>query len=156
MYDAANTPAQSAPVPGVKTLECFWKTGTSRAFVVSISSPALYIYTMGGKSKEQFILDTKAVNPNSPGNRNNDVLLIDKNLLVDGVECLISSSQTKRLRPEIDNGSVIIKEGGGAGKSVHRKIDAEATAAAGGRIVYQDTNNSSNDFEVRDIPTLKK
>lgn len=156
MYDAANTPAQSAPVPGVKTLECFWKTGTSRAFVVSISSPALYIYTMGGKSKEQFILDTKAVNPNSPGNRNNDVLLIDKNLIVDGVECLISSSQTKRLRPEIDNGSVIIKEGGGAGKSVHRKIDAEATAAAGGRIVYQDTNNSSNDFEVRDIPTLKK
>ena len=156
LYDAANTPAQSAPAPGVKTLECFWKTGTSRAFVVSISSPALYIYTMGGKSKEQFILDTKTVNPNSPGNRDNDVLLIDKNLIVDGVECLISTSQTKRLRPEIDNGSVIIKEGGGAGKSVHRKIDAEATAAAGGRIVYQDTNNSSNDFEVRDIPTLKK
>ena len=44
MYDAVNTPAQSAPVPGVETLECFWKTGTSRAFVVSISSPAIYIY----------------------------------------------------------------------------------------------------------------
>lgn len=156
MYDAANTPSQSAPNPGVNTLECFWKTGTSRAFVISISSPAIFIYTMGGKSKEQFILDSKAVNPNSPGNRNNDVLLIDKNLVVDGLECLISQSQTKRLRSEIDNGFAMIKEGGGSGKSVHRKVDEEATAAAGGRIVYQDTNNSSNDFEVRDYPTLKK
>ncbi len=156
MYDAANTPAQSAPAPGVSTLECFWKTGTSRSFVVSITSPALYIYTMGGKSKEQFILDTKTVNPNSPGNRNNDVLLVDKNLIIDGVECLISTGQTKRLRSEIDNGSIVIKEGGGSGKSVHRKVDVKATEEAGGRIVYQDTNNSSNDFEVRDFPTLKK
>ncbi len=156
MYDAANTPAQSAPAPGVSTLECFWKTGTSRSFVVSITSPALYIYTMGGKSKEQFILDTKTVNPNSPGNRNNDVLLVDKNLIIDGVECLISAGQTKRLRSEIDNGSIIIQEGGGSGKSVHRKVDVKATEEAGGRIVYQDTNNSSNDFEVRDFPTLKK
>ncbi|MDD4492319.1 MAG: DUF4876 domain-containing protein, partial [Bacteroidales bacterium] len=44
--------------------------------------------------------------------------------------------------------------GSGTGETVHRKIDAVATAAAGGRIVYMDTNNSSNDFEVKSKPSL--
>ncbi|NCC46613.1 MAG: DUF4876 domain-containing protein, partial [Bacteroidia bacterium] len=42
----------------------------------------------------------------------------------------------------------------GQGQSIHRKIDEAATAAAGGRIVYMDTNNSSNDFEVRSQVSL--
>lgn len=35
-------------------------------------------------------------------------------------------------------------------------IDAEASIAAGAHIIYQDTNNSSNDFHMRNLPSIKK
>ena len=42
----------------------------------------------------------------------------------------------------------------GQGQKYHRKVDNEETEKTGGRIVYMDTNNSSNDFEVIPHPTL--
>jgi len=74
--------------------------------------------------------------------------MVDKNLVLDGVECFKNITDTKRIRPEVDNGFAIT-DGSGQGQSIHRKVDPIATAAAGGRIVYMDTNNSSVDFEKR-------
>jgi hypothetical protein len=42
------------------------------------------------------------------------------------------------------------------GKTIHRVVDEEATSNAGGRIVYKDTNNSSNDFYVRASQSIKE
>ena len=79
--------------------------------------------------------------------------MVDKNSVLDGIECFRDVTDSKRLRPEIDNGFTKTN-GSGTGETVHRKIDAVATAAAGGRIVYMDTNNSSNDFEVKTKASL--
>jgi len=152
LYDPILTSRQSVPEPGVNLLEGFWKVGLAPMYVVSKTSPALFIYNLGGKSTEQFVEDTFTLNPRY-SNRYFDVLMVDKNSVLDGVECFRNSTDTKRFRPEIDNGFVMI-DAAGQGQSVHRKIDQEATAAAGGRIVYMDTNNSSNDFEVRDVASL--
>lgn len=152
LYDPILTYRQAVPEPGVNLLEGFWKVGLASSYVVSKTSPALFIYNLGGKTTEQFVEDTFTLNPRY-SNRYFDVLMVDKNSVLDGVECFRNSTDTKRFRPEIDNGFVMI-DAAGQGQSVHRKIDQEATAAAGGRIVYMDTNNSSNDFEVRDVASL--
>jgi len=153
MYDPILTKGQSTPQPGVKLLQGFWKVGTSTQYIISQLSPALFTYSLGGKSLSRFVLDTYTWNPAQATNRNFDCLMIDKNLILDGVECFREVTDSKRLRPEIDNGFTKTT-GSGTGESIHRKVDAAATAAAGGRIVYMDTNNSSNDFEVRTKPSL--
>lgn len=143
---------QSTPNAGVIHLNGFWKTGTSTAYVISVSSPALFIYRMGGRTIEKFIEDTYTINPKTPNQATGHCLLVEKENVIDGVECLKSNSDTKRLIPEVDNGFITMTNY--QGHSVHRKVDEEATAAAGGRIVYQDTNNSSNDFYVREYASL--
>ncbi|MDP3451686.1 MAG: DUF4876 domain-containing protein [Bacteroidales bacterium] len=153
LYDPILTTGQSVPNAGVNRMIGYWKMGTANQFVISALSPALFVYNMGGKSVEQFVLDTYTRNPGYATNRNFDVLMIDKELIVDGVECFRNVTDTKRLRPEIDNGFAMT-DGSGQGQSVHRKVDEAATAAAGGRIVYMDSNNSSNDFEKRATASL--
>jgi len=154
LYDPILTSMQSQPEAGVNLLYGFWKCGTSKTYIVAPQGPAVFIYTMGGKTPAQFVTDTYTWKPGAP-NRNADCLMVDKNLVLDGVECLRNTNDTKRFRPEIDNGFTMV-EGTGTGQAVQRKIDLEATNAAGGRIVYQDTNNSSNDFVKTAAPSLKK
>lgn len=152
IYDQIMTPGHSTPEAGVKLMKGIWKTGSATAFVISITSPGLFIFTLGEKSIEQFILDNFTYAPTSQ-NLNMACLLVDKNLILDGVECFRDQTDTKRFMSEIDNGFAITP-GSGQGYSILRKIDEEETAKADGRIVYMDTNNSTNDFEVLDHPTL--
>lgn len=152
-YDPLLTSLHSTPNAGVNLMIGYWKMGTAKAWTVSALSPAVILYTMGGKTPEQFVADTYTWNPGYATNRNFDCLMVDKNLVIDGVECFRETTDSKRLRPEIDNGYAKT-DGSGQGQSVHRKIDAQATIAAGGRIVYMDTNNSSNDFEKRATASL--
>lgn len=152
-YDPLLTKGQSTPNAGVNLMTGFWKVGTATSWVVSTLSPAVFLYSMGGKTPTQFITDTYTWNPGYATNRNFDCLMVDKNLIIDGVECFRNVTDSKRLRPEVDNGFAMV-DGGGQGQSVHRRVDAQATAAAGGRIVYMDTNNSSNDFEKRTTASL--
>lgn len=152
IYDPIMTFGQSTPEAGVKLLQGIWKTGSANSFVISITSPGLFIFTLGEKSIEQFILDNFTYAPTSQ-NLNMACLLVDKDLILDGVECFRNQTDTKRFMSEIDNGFAMTP-GSGQGYSIVRKIDEEETAKAEGRIVYMDTNNSSNDFEVLDHPTL--
>ncbi len=152
-YDPVNTRGQSAPNAGVNLLKNFWKNGTATSWVVSTLSPALFIFTLGGKTAAEFVATTYTDDPGSSSTIN-DCLLVDKNLVLDGVECFRNVTDSKRLRPEVDNGFTIT-DGSGQGQSVHRIVDLAATAAAGGRIVYQDTNNSSADFVKTSPVSLK-
>ncbi len=147
LYNPLFTKTQSVPEAGVITLDGFWKAGSSTAYVFSLISPGVFIYSLGGKSINNFIKSCYSVNPTQPSNRNLDVLLVDKNFVMDAVECFRSATDSKRFRPENDNGYVMTP-GSGQGYSVLRKVDQEATKTAGGRVVYMDTNNSTNDFEV--------
>src|SRR3989339_544993 len=70
--------------------------------------------------------------------------------IIDGVDILAKSSSAafKRLPAVIDSGFTYAQENGSAnytGKSLRRKV---AKTLASGRKVLQDSNNSSNDFEV--------
>lgn len=152
IYNPIMTPGHATPEAGVKLLSGIWKIGGATSYVISNFSPGFFIFTLGDKSVEQYVLDNYALNPNS-SNINLSALLVDKNLILDAVECLRDPTDTKRFMPEIDNGYAIIA-GSGQGQSIIRKIDTEETEKAGGRIVYVDTNNSSNDFEVIPHPTL--
>jgi len=70
--------------------------------------------------------------------------------VVDGVEALQNpqSGPFKRLPAAVDAGFISVS-GTYTGESVRRKIQT----VIGGRTVYQDTNNSANDFEVLSTPT---
>ena len=155
VYDPVLTKGQAVPEPGVKLLKCFWKVGSSNQFSFSLTSPAFFIFTLGGKSLSQFVEDTYTWHPNQPERRIFDCLMIDKNLVIDGIECFREATDSKRLRPEIDNGFAKTS-GSGTGESVHRKVEKIVQNQSGIRVVYMDSNNSSLDFEIRKKPSLAK
>ena len=79
--------------------------------------------------------------------------LLPKRYILDGVECLPNKATTgpdigaKRLYPEIDAGYANINAPSGrTGELVYRKTSAKR--GADGHLVLEDTNNSSNDFQV--------
>ncbi len=150
MYHPIYTKSQAVPASGVNIMDAIWRAGTTSTYVFSNNSPGVFIYSLGGQSIDEFKSKCYAQNPKTPNNRNSDVLLVDKNLVLDGVECFQNVANYKRMRSEVDNGYAIIPQGTYTGRSVHRKVDEAATLAAGGRVVYVDTNNSLNDFELRE------
>lgn len=152
MYDPMVTTKQSTPEPGVELMDLIWKTGPGTAFPFSIGSPGVLIFSLGDKPLDEFIKANHKANPTKPTNPSFDCLLVDKNLVIDGVECLKQPSDSKRFRPEVDNGFAMISSTG-TGRSIMRKVDAELTIP-GGVIIYMDTNNSTNDFEVLPFATL--
>lgn len=155
VYDPVITKGQAVPESGVKLLKCFWNIGSSNQFTISMTSPAFFIFTLGGKSPKQFAADTYTWHPNQPEKRTSDCLMVDKNLIIDGVECFRETTDSKRLRPEIDNGYAKTT-GTGSGESIHRRVERVVVNEGGTRIIYVDTNNSTLDFEVKNRPSLAK
>ena len=82
-------------------------------------------------------------------------IMIPKEWVYDGVEFRIAENEVPRLCPEISLQALMITSGMGSGISYIRKVDEEATAAAG-HTVYQDTNDSSQDWMMIPRPTLYK
>lgn len=79
--------------------------------------------------------------------------LLPKRYILDGVECLPNKSTTgpdisaKRLYPDIDAGYININAvSGRTGEVVYRKTSQKR--GANGHPVLEDTNNSTNDFQV--------
>ncbi len=79
---------------------------------------------------------------------------IPKNAVLDAVDCIADESKylDKKFPASIDAGFATVGAGWIA-KSVARKIK-ETTPE--GRIIFQDTNNSSEDFEVMDTPQIRR
>lgn len=71
--------------------------------------------------------------------------------IIDGIDMMYDAStgDFKRLPESIDAGFSYIGEGSYTSKSIRRKVAKEVN----GRKILQDTNNSSNDFEVTSLPT---
>lgn len=152
LYDRIYTPDQSEPSAGTRLMKAFWKASLSDIYIVSVSSPAFFLYRIEGMTTGEFVASCLAPNPKKPENRAFDCLMVDKLWVLDGVECMSDPLHGKRMRPEVDNGFVLVSEG--LGQSICRKIDEEASKSAG-RVVYMDTNNSSSDFEILPSPSLK-
>jgi len=73
------------------------------------------------------------------------------NVIIDGVDVLNATNPNpKRLPNAIDAGQIANKSGKFSSESVIRKISSQKD----GKIFYQDTNNSTNDFEVLNHPQV--
>lgn len=148
----ADLTKEEVPAPGVVPLLKFWKEGTSTAFSVSQTGPAMILFKIKGTSATEYAGDPGNLmkDPAKP-NVNTRYLMIPSDWVIDGVECVISRAQAnKRLTTNVDAGFIFM-ENQNEGLAVVRKIES----VEGGRIIYRDTNNSSEDFEVKPA-SLKK
>lgn len=128
--------------------------GGANTYVISNNSPAVILFRApDGFDLEAYLADDMASTILS-GN-----IVYSKvpwEWVVDGAEVSdnTGSSNHKRLRADVDAGAVAFS-GMPQGHTVHRRLDEEATRQAGFE-VYQDTNNSSNDFYERATQSLRE
>ena len=82
--------------------------------------------------------------------KNSDCLrVVTVPLIIDGVELnTVKEDKPKRLPDNIDAGYVKGIKGKFSSESAIRKVAKKV----GERVIYQDTNNSSNDFEIIERP----
>lgn len=73
--------------------------------------------------------------------------------VLDAVEVFIDETRAiyKRFPPELDAGYTYVASGSGSGKCIRRKIEE----IKDGRVIYQDTNNSTEDF-LKDVDPRPK
>lgn len=79
---------------------------------------------------------------------------IPKSAIIDAVDCLKDDTKykEKRFPASLDAGYATVKATYN-GKSISRKI---LQTTSDGRIIFQDTNNSSEDFEIQDSPVIRR
>lgn len=123
-------------------------------YVFPVVGPAIIVFGMEGADAEEYVADmnNRAPRPRST-TRTKQYLMIPREWVMDCVECVESINQVtnKRVPDELNHTPVYMPQGLYAGRSVVRK----KKIANDGRMVYQDTNNSAEDFEVS-LPLLKK
>ncbi len=157
-YNQRYTNANYHPSPGPNLadhwLDLLWKEGTANAYPFSAVCPAAVIFRIPEVGAQHYINDP-ANRSRKPGTTSaTEYIMIPSAWVLDGVECFDATTKYKRLPASID-ATYVLLESKGLGETVHRRIDEEATQKAGGRIVYMDTNNSSNDFFVRPSQSIK-
>lgn len=138
-------------------LDLLWKEGTATAYPFSSVSPAAVIFRIPTVGAQQYVNnpDNRSRKPGSSSSR--EYVMIPSSWILDGVETFDRETKNKRLPASVDASyALMTNDHRYMGKTIHRKVDETATAAAGGRIVYMDTNNSSNDFYVRDSQSIKE
>lgn len=139
-----NLSMQEAPAPGVISLDQIWK-GPGEAYgLVPNGGPAMILFKIPGDAVA-YASDASHLMQDPVTHTGSYNLMIDKEWVLDGIECIQSKSSVyKRLTDNIDAG-FICQESRYSGLSVQRKVEK---TEADGRIVYKDTNNSSEDTEV--------
>lgn len=159
-YNQRYTNASYHPSPGPnlvgRWLDLLWKEGTANAYPFSVSSPAPVIFRIPEIGAQAYV-SNPANRSRKPGTTSaTEYVLIPSAWVLDGVECFDASTKNKRLPASIDATYALMENSEAyLGKTIHRKIDPVATAAAGGRVVYMDTNNSANDFYIRQSQSIK-
>ena len=143
-----NTTSHPAPGDQISVdryLNVVVKTGKANAYTLSISSPTLVIFRSEGVAIEDYVRQVDTIIP-VPGSTVDNVVKVPYEWVVDAVEVFdgTSSTNSKRLAPSVDAGYVTQTDLY-LGRSMMRKTDEHASAAAGYEILV-DTNNSLNDF----------
>lgn len=159
-YNQRYTNANYHPSPGPNLanhwLDLLWKEGTANAYPFSVSSPAPIIFRIPEVGAQAFVNDP-ANRKRKPGSSaSTEYVMIPSAWVLDGIECFDKNTKFKRLPGTVDAGFALMEDQDRyLGKTIHRKVDQAATLKAGGRIVYMDTNNSANDFEIRASQSIK-
>lgn len=147
------------PVPGDNILPSHYlnvvvKVGPANGYTFSQTSPAVVIFRAQDCDIADYVLG-EGVIVQKPGSSNIGIVKIPIPWVVDAVEVYdgTSSNNRKRFPPSLDAGYVYLSDTY-LGRSLHRRLDEEESAATGIEI-YCDTNNSTNDFYERERPSLK-
>lgn len=153
----SNTAWHPAPGSNIQTsriLDCVIKTGIANAYTMSATSPAVVIIKApSGTTIQDFIADPANI-VQKPGSTVDKVVAVPCGWIMDGVEVFNGNGSKKRLRPDIDAGSVQFSEAF-QGHAVVRNVDQAATEALGYEVLA-DTNNSSIDFVEIEKHTLNE
>ncbi len=160
-YNQRYSLASYHPSPGPNLanhwLNLLWKEGTATAYPFSAVCPAPVIFRIPVVGAQAYV-NNPANKKRKPGSTSaTEYVMIPSSWILDGVEAFDVTTRYKRLPATVDATYVLMEDADRyLGKTIHRKIDAAATQLAGGRIVYMDTNNSGNDFEVRASQSIKQ
>ena len=172
-------PAPSESIATSHYLKSF-KYGLGNAWPLSQLSPAFFIFNPENQDLKAFVDDPKTTH-NYGGNEKMGRKMVPESWVVDGVEVFQAGANNnmKRLIPSVDAGYINFTNG--LGNTIYRNvdkaatealesnkgklvsgyaddpsgIDAEASIKNGARIIYMDTNNSTNDFHVRKVSSLR-
>jgi hypothetical protein len=188
-----NYPAPAQEIPVSHYLKAIRLTGvTSNAYILSVNSPALFIFTPpAGSSPVEVANDASRLTTHG-ASASQAVLKVPVDWVVDAVEVFNNpnlATSAKRLTLNVDGGWV--GHNNTLGRSVYRNvnkvateaipenagklvysyslgtadlengstdpsgIDAEASIKNGARIIYSETNNSTNDFHQRIKASLR-
>lgn len=145
---------QTPPAYGIPCMDLVWKSGSMTMFSSSYKDPAVVIYRPDIPMSQYISGDYTTNNPANAKDSYEYLKILHK-WIIDGVEVFNNTNSYKRLPASVDAGYILNDLGMASRSSVCRKVDEKASAEAG-ITIYQDTNNSSDDFEVLTIPTLVK
>ena len=132
--------------PNVPNLEILgYTTGsTTLDFQLAYTGNALIIVRLPEGITPTGFYSNDANFMNKPGSAGSTkYLMIPQEYVLDGVDLVnsVEAKRVKHLRPEVDAGR-IFNSADYSGTSVRRKVKS----ITNGRVVYQDTNNSTDDF----------
>lgn len=160
-YNQLYTNASFHPSPGPNLanhwLDLLWKESTLKAYGFSAVNPAPVLFRMPVSDPQAYVNDPENRSRRPGSSSSTEYVMIPSMWVLDGVEAFDSDTKNKRLPATIDATYALMTDDERyMGKTIHRKIDEAATAVAGDRIVYMDTNNSANDFYIRESQSIKK
>jgi hypothetical protein len=136
---------QAVPDPSVVVMD---RIGLSQgtAYALSVSSPAVVIYRI--PNMREYQANSSEWQKYQPGAVSGILYWhIHKDWILDGVECITNPAAAfvnKRLPSSVDVSYTWLVNGQYKGTAVTRKVE---DVLPDGRVVYQDTNNSAEDFE---------
>ncbi|MCG6186234.1 DUF4876 domain-containing protein [Maribellus maritimus] len=127
--------------PGVPNLTLGYATYMGFDWLTSVFGGAYVIFRIDGDI-DSYVEANKATKPGSTSAT--EYVLIDNEMVIDGFQAYGDDSETSmpKLHATIDAGFTFDPNGTYTGKCVRRKVKT----VIDGRPVYQDTNNSTDDF----------
>ena len=135
--------------PSVPNLQMMW-ANTTRMYdwLHSTSGSAVILFRIPG-SWQEFVDNPDNLMTRPGSTSSTKYLMIPKDYVIDAVECVRSETKNyKRLPNDLDAGYIYCT-GSYSKESIRRKVKE----IKNGRVIYRDTNNSSEDFVVSTIPT---
>jgi hypothetical protein len=127
--------------PAVPNMELGYATTTGIDWLTSVFGCGYVLFRIDGEI-DAYIAANKATRPEST--TSTEYVLISNSMIEDAFQAFRDDSETgmPKLHPVNDAGFTFDPNGNYSGKCVRRKVKA----VINGRTVYQDTNNSTNDF----------
>jgi len=127
--------------PDVPNMEFGYATFLGFDWLTSVFGSGYVLFRIDGNI-ESYVENNKATEPESTSTR--EYVLINNDMIIDAFQAYADDSETgmPKLHPVNDAGFTFDPNGTYTGKCVRRKVKT----VINGRTIYQDTNNSTNDF----------